>query len=91
MNIFIANMSERLKEDHVCELFEAFGVVTKVKILKDFNFGISKGIGFVEMRYEADGKAAIACLNKCELDGKTKRVTIAKNREGKNKTLKKRY
>jgi RNA recognition motif-containing protein len=91
MNIFIANISQRLKEDHVRELFEAFGFVTRVKLLKDFNTGVSKGMGFVEMKYEAEGKTAIANLNKCELDGKIMRVSISKNTEGKNKTPKKRF
>lgn len=91
MNLFIGNMSERLNENHVRELFEAFGVVTRVKILKDYTTGTSKGIGFVEMKYDADGKAAIFNLNKCELDGKIMRVTMAKNTEAKNKTSKKRF
>jgi len=91
MNIFIGNISERLKEEHVRELFEAFGVVTKVKILKDYSTGISKGMGFVEMKYEADGKSAIANLNKCELDGKIMRVSIAKDTGAKSKNPKKRF
>lgn len=91
MNIFIGNISLRLNENHIRELFEAFGEVGRVKLLKDFATGASKGMGFVEMKYEAEGKSAIENLNKCELDGKIMRVAIAKDTPSKNNFPKKRF
>lgn len=85
MNIYIGNISLRLKESHVRELFEAFGEVVSVKIIRDFNTGSSKGIGFVEMKYDADGQTAITKLNRCSLDGSVMIVNVAKGSPAKNK------
>lgn len=84
MNIYIGNMSLRLKETHVRELFEAFGEVVSVHLLKNFQTGVSKGVAFVEMKYELEAKTAIEKLNRCELDGKKMFVNEAKGQANKN-------
>jgi RNA recognition motif-containing protein len=86
MNIYIGNISLRLNEDHVRQLFEAFGEVASVKLVKDFNTGGSKGTAFVEMKYEAEAKTAIEKLNRCELDGKKMIVSPAKDPSERKKT-----
>jgi RNA recognition motif-containing protein len=86
MNIYIGNMSLRLNESHVRQLFEAFGEVGSVKLVKDFNTGGSKGTAFVEMKYEAEAKSAIEKLNRCELDGKKMVVSQAKDPSDRKKT-----
>ncbi len=86
MNIYIGNISLRLNENHVRQLFEAFGEVGSVKLVKDFNTGTSKGTAFVEMRYEAEAKTAIEKLNRCELDGKKMVVSQAKDPSDKKKS-----
>ncbi|HSZ24182.1 MAG TPA: RNA-binding protein [Cytophagaceae bacterium] len=86
MNIYIGNISLRLNEDHVRQLFEAFGEVASVKLVKDFNTGGSKGTAFVEMKYEAEAKTAIEKLNRCELDGKKMIVGPAKDPSDRKKT-----
>jgi RNA recognition motif-containing protein len=85
MNIYIGNISLRLNEDHLRQLFEGFGEVTSVKMIKDFNTGGSKGTAFIEMKYEAEAKTAIENLNRCDLDGKKMVVSHAKESFGKNK------
>jgi RNA recognition motif-containing protein len=92
VNIYVGNISLRLKESHLRELFEAFGEVTSVRILKDFNTGASRGTGFVEMKYEAEGKSAIDNLNRCDLDGKKMVVHAARETSNnKNRINKKRF
>jgi RNA recognition motif-containing protein len=86
MNIYIGNISPRLNEDHVRQLFEGFGEVASVKLVKDFNTGDSKGTAFVEMKYEAEAKTAIEKLNRCELDGKRMIVSPAKDPSDRKKT-----
>ncbi len=80
MNIYVGNISPRLNEDHVRQLFEAFGEVNLVKLLKDRSTGVSKGTAFVEMKYDSEAKNAIEKLNRCELDGKI--MFVSKAREG---------
>jgi RNA recognition motif-containing protein len=98
MNIYIGNISLRLNEDHLRQLFEGFGEVTSVKMIKDFNTGDSKGTAFIEMKYEAEAKTAIENLNRVELDGKRMVVSHARDSSSKNtgnksfsKTRKKRF
>ena len=78
MNIYIGNISLRLKEDHIRQLFEAFGEVVSVRLITDRMTGLSKGIAFVEMKYKAEAESAIEKLNRCELDGKKMVVNYAK-------------
>lgn len=82
MNIYVNNLSTRLKEDHIRQLFEGFGEVVTVKLITDFDTGTSKGVAFVNMKYNNEGKTAIFKLNKCELDGKRINVSEARDRAG---------
>ncbi|KIC73616.1 putative RNA-binding protein RbpA [Neochlamydia sp. EPS4] len=54
--IFVGNLSWKASEETLKPLFEAFGTVVSIKIIKDQYTGKSKGFGFVEM--EADDEAA---------------------------------
>ena len=49
MNIFVGNLAHSSSEDDLRKEFEAFGVVSKVSILKDKFTGAPRGFGFVEM------------------------------------------
>ncbi len=82
MNIYVGNLSFRLKEDHVRQLFEGFGEVVAVRVITDFNTGISKGVAFVTMKYTNEAKLAIQKLNKVDLDGKKINVSEAKDKPG---------
>ena len=57
MNIYVGNLSFEVTEQDLQEAFEAFGVVTSVKIIKDKYSGQSKGFGFVEMAKKGDGES----------------------------------
>ncbi len=63
MNIYIANISFRAKEDHLKELFEQYGEVASVKIVTDRETGRSRGFGFVDMPNDSEGREAISKLN----------------------------
>ena len=81
MNIYVGNLRYNLTEDALKELFEEFGDVTSVKIVKDRFSGESKGFGFVEMASDDDAKKAIAELNGKDHDGRALRVNEAHPRE----------
>ena len=80
MNIFVGNLAEEVSEDDLREVFEAFGQVESVNILKDRFSGKSKGFGFVKMPSEEEGKAAINENNGKDLKGKAIRVDVANPR-----------
>ena len=63
MNIYVANISFRAREQDLKELFQQYGEVTSVKIVTDRDTGRSRGFGFVEMANDSEGKQAIAQLN----------------------------
>lgn len=63
MNIFVSNISFKVREQALAELFSAYGEVTSVRIIKDKETKRSKGYGFVEMANDNEANAAINALN----------------------------
>ncbi|HRG89533.1 MAG TPA: RNA-binding protein [Chitinophagales bacterium] len=63
MNIYVANISFRATESQLKDLFQQFGEVTSVKIVKDRETGRSRGFGFIEMANDSEGQQAVAQLN----------------------------
>lgn len=49
MKIYVGNFTFQMTEKDLSQMFEAFGVVENVNIVKDRFSGLSKGFGFVEM------------------------------------------
>ena len=66
MNIYVGNLAYEVTEDDLQQLFEEYGSVASVNIIKDRDSGTSKGFGFVEMENQADAEKAIS-----ELDGRS--------------------
>lgn len=81
MNIYIGNLSYRLKEADLEQVLSEYGAVSSVKIISDRETGRSKGFGFAEMENDEEGEKAIKELNGAELDGRTMvlKVAIPKN------------
>ncbi|HWY12515.1 MAG TPA: RNA-binding protein [Bacteroidia bacterium] len=63
MNIFVSNISFKVREQALKELFAEYGEVSNVRIIKDKETRRSKGYGFVEMPSDSEGNAAINALN----------------------------
>ncbi len=63
MNIFVSNISFKVREQALKELFAEYGEVSNVRIIKDKETRRSKGYGFVEMPNDTEGNAAINALN----------------------------
>ncbi len=66
MNIFISNISFKVREQALSDLFSQYGEVTSVRIIKDKESRRSKGYGFVEMANDSEAQAAINALNGTE-------------------------
>ena len=80
MNIYVGNLPFETKEDELRKLFESFGTVESVKIIRDFNTGRSKGYGFIEMPIESEAQIAIENLNGKDVKGRNIRVNKAHNK-----------
>ena len=70
MNIFVAKINFKTKQEDLESAFSQFGEVTSCKIIRDKQTGRSKGYGFVEMPNDTEAKNAIAALDEKEFDGK---------------------
>ena len=81
MNIYVGNLSYRMSDSELEEVFSKFGEVKSAKIIMDRETGRSKGFGFVEMNTSEAGSEAIEALNGNECEGRSLRVNEAKPRE----------
>lgn len=80
MNIYVGNLAYGVTEGQLEALFQEFGTVTSVNLIKDKLSGDSKGFGFVEMGKQAEAEEAIKTLNGRALDGRNLTVNIARAR-----------
>ena len=81
MNIYCGNISYRMTEDDLRELFGEYGNVDDANVIIDRDTGRSKGFGFVEMANDAEANAAIKALDGQENGGRQLRVNEARPRE----------
>ena len=80
MNIYIANIPFKAKDNDLRELFEQYGEVQSAKIIMDKVTQRSRGFGFVEMNDDAEAREAIESLNGADFMGKTLVVNEASPR-----------
>ena len=81
MNIFVSNISFKVREDSLTELFSQYGEVTSARIIKDKETRRSRGFGFVEMANDEDGQKAIDALNGTEHHERAIVVSQAKGKD----------
>ncbi len=81
MNIYVGNLSYKVSDQELMEVFEEFGDVTSAKVIKDRESGRSKGFGFVEMTNDSEAQAAIDELDGAEINGRAVKVNKARPKE----------
>jgi cold-inducible RNA-binding protein len=77
-SIFVGNLSLDASENSIRSIFERYGAVGYVSIVKDRITGRPRGFAFVEMSTDAEGNRAMAELNGQEIDGQKMTVTQAR-------------
>lgn len=80
MNIYVANLSFKVQDSELQELFEAYGEVTSAKVITDRESGRSRGFGFVEMPDDMAATSAIEQLDGTDFSGRSLRVSEARPR-----------
>ncbi|WP_096022196.1 RNA recognition motif domain-containing protein [Campylobacter lanienae] len=81
MNIYVSNFPYRINDEELREIFAAYGVVNRAKIVKDKATNRSRGFGFVEMENDDEARVAIDNLNGKDIGGRAIKVNEAKPKE----------
>ena len=79
MNIYVGNFSNDVTAEDLKEVFEAFGQVSEVKLIKDKYSGESRGFAFVEMPLKKEAEEAMNGIR--EIKGRMVAVNEARPRE----------
>ena len=77
MDIYVGNLPKWAGETEVRQLFERFGRVRAVEIVKDALSGESRCFGFVTMDDGAAAGSVVSALNGAEFDNRALRVNVA--------------
>ncbi|HIJ72450.1 MAG TPA: RNA-binding protein [Planctomycetes bacterium] len=80
MNIYVGNLSQDVTEDELREIFESFGQVESVNIIKDKYTGQSRGFGFVQMPSKNEALAALEEANGKDIKGRAIKVNEARSK-----------
>ncbi|MCO5240287.1 MAG: RNA-binding protein [Chitinophagaceae bacterium] len=83
MNLYVGNLSWTMTEDDLRNLFEQYGTVNSIKIVKDRETGRSKGFGFVEMENDTEAQNALSSLYDQEVLGRKIVINEAQERPAK--------
>jgi RNA recognition motif-containing protein len=86
MNIYVGSLSRDVKEDDLRTLFQEFGQVDTVTLIKDNFSGQPKGFGFIEMPNREEALKAIEGLNGKEVKGMAIVVNEARPRPAGHRT-----
>ncbi len=77
-SIYIGNLEFGTTEDEIRSLFEAYGQIERVTLVRDRDTGQPRGFGFVEMVNDAEAEKAIQAVNGTELRGRALNVSEAR-------------
>ena len=75
--VYVGNLSYRVKEHHLREFFSCFGEIEKLKIIKNHNSGRSKGYGFITFKKESFANSSLGYNGK-DFEGRALVVRIAR-------------
>ena len=78
MNLYLGNLSFKITEEELQEIFSEYGAVKSIKIITDRETGRSRGFGFAEFESREDAEKAITELSGKEIHGRA--LTINESR-----------
>lgn len=90
IKLFAGGFPRDLEDLELREIFEQFGTVEAVNIVRDKHTGISRRFGFVDMADEDGAASAIANLHEASIDEETISVILADDRQKEKEEAKKR-
>merc|ERR1711863_61730 len=90
-NVYVKNFNEAMTEEDLSKMFEKFGKITSLKLMKSDEDEKNKGFGFVSFEDAETAEAACAELNGTEVQGKTIYVGRAQKKAERQMELKKKF
>merc|ERR1712080_74815 len=90
-NVYVKNFNEAMTEEDLQKMFEKFGKITSLKLMKSDDDEKNKGFGFVSFDDAETAEAACAELNGTEVQGKTIYVGRAQKKAERQMELKKKF
>jgi RNA recognition motif-containing protein len=90
MDVFIGNLPPDIRPNELREIFEKFGQVLEVRLIKGRTSGRFKRYGFVEMATQEQAQKAIEQMNGTELKDMTLTVGEAKPKKPRKRKKKKK-
>jgi polyadenylate-binding protein len=90
-NVYVKNFNEAMTEEDLQKMFEKFGKITSLKLMKSDDDEKNKGFGFVSFDGAETAGAACAELNGTEVQGKTIYVGRAQKKAERQMELKKKF
>jgi RNA recognition motif-containing protein len=80
--VYVANIPPQATEPEIKDFFSKAGNVMSVKIVQDRQTGQPRGIAFVEMSTQWEGRRAASMLNRQDFMGKNLLVKEASEKRG---------
>ncbi|CAF0800667.1 unnamed protein product [Adineta ricciae] len=82
MKVYVGSLHFNITEDMLRGIFEPFGRIDNVTLMKDADTGRSRGYGFIQFAHAEDAKRAMENLNGFELAGRPMKVGHVTERPG---------
>ena len=79
-SIFVGNLDFGTTEEELRILFETYGQVEQIHLIRDRESGLPRGFAFVEMTNDAEAEEAIRALKGTSLRNRTLIVEYARPR-----------
>jgi len=80
LRLYVGSLHFNVNEDMLRSIFEPFGTVTKIELMRDSDTLRSKGYGFITFANSADAKKALEQMNQFELVGRPMKVNYVTER-----------
>jgi len=80
-SLFVGNMSFQMTESELSALFQPFGQVARINLVKDRETGRARGFAFVEMPNDEEAAKAIAGLDGKAVGGRNLKVNEARPKD----------
>jgi len=82
MTLYVSNLSfDKVGETELRDLFEQYGKVVDVRVIRDRETDRSRGFGFIQFKDSAEAERAIEALHRTEFYGRQLWITKAKERQ----------